>query len=184
MVDVDNIVQVLAPAVTALGLDLYDVDVTGGGRARVMRVMVDRDGGVDLDAITGATEAITPILDARRSTTRSGPYTLEVSSAVSSDHSAPRPLPAGDGGHHLRQAPRGRDSPSGRVPGVVIAVADDVGSSSGSTTTPSSGSPSTTSRRPTRSSSGATAPRRNRNRAKPNTRKPRDAPPEQEAVRR
>ncbi len=64
MVDVDTIVQVLAPAVTDLGLDLYDVDVTGSGRARILRVMVDREGGVDLEAIAAATQAVSPLLDA------------------------------------------------------------------------------------------------------------------------
>jgi len=81
MVDVDNIVQVLAPAVADLGLDLYDVDVTGSGRARILRVMVDRDGGVDLEAIAAATQAVSPLLDAPPlDAVIPGPYALEVSS--------------------------------------------------------------------------------------------------------
>src|SRR4051794_17222593 len=81
MVDIDNIVQVLAPAVTDLGLDLYDVDVTGSGRARILRVMVDRDGGVDLEAIAAATQAVSPLLDAPPlDAVIPGPYALEVSS--------------------------------------------------------------------------------------------------------
>jgi len=81
MVDVDNIVQVLAPAVADLGLDLYDVDVTGSGRARILRVMVDRDGGVDLEAIAAATQAVSPLLDAPPlDSVIPGPYALEVSS--------------------------------------------------------------------------------------------------------
>ena len=64
MVDVDTIAQALAPAVSELGLELYDVDVSGSGRARILRVMVDRDGGVDLDAIADATQAVSPLLDA------------------------------------------------------------------------------------------------------------------------
>src|SRR5215213_11012600 len=81
MVDVDNIVQILAPAVTELGLDLYDVDLTGSGRARILRVMVDRDGGVDLEAIAAATQAVSPLLDAPPlDAAIPGPYALEVSS--------------------------------------------------------------------------------------------------------
>jgi ribosome maturation factor RimP len=81
MVDIDNIVQILAPAVTDLGLDLYDVDVTGSGRARILRVMVDRDGGVDLEAIAAATQAVSPLLDAPPlDAAIPGPYALEVSS--------------------------------------------------------------------------------------------------------
>ena len=81
MVDVDTIVQVLAPAVSELGLDLYDVDLSGSGRARVLRVMVDRDGGVDLEAIADATRAVSPLLDAAPlDAVVAGPYALEVSS--------------------------------------------------------------------------------------------------------
>jgi ribosome maturation factor RimP len=81
MVDVNAIVQVLAPAVADLGLDLYDVDVTGSGRARILRVMVDRDGGVDLEAIAAATQAVSPLLDAPPlDAVVPGPYALEVSS--------------------------------------------------------------------------------------------------------
>jgi ribosome maturation factor RimP len=81
MVDIDTIVQVLAPAVTDLGLDLYDVDVTGSGRARILRVMVDREGGVDLEAIAAATQAVSPLLDAAPlDAVVAGPYALEVSS--------------------------------------------------------------------------------------------------------
>jgi ribosome maturation factor RimP len=81
MVDVDTILQTLAPAVSALGLELYDVEVSGSGRARVLRVMVTRDGGVDLDAIADATQAVSPLLDAPPlESLIAGPYALEVSS--------------------------------------------------------------------------------------------------------
>jgi ribosome maturation factor RimP len=81
MVDVDTIAQVLAPAVSALGLDLYDVDLSGSGRARILRVMVDREGGVDLDAIADATTAVSPLLDTSPlDAVIAGPYALEVSS--------------------------------------------------------------------------------------------------------
>ena len=81
MVDVDTIAQALAPAVSELGLELYDVDVSGSGRARILRVMVDRDGGVDLDAIADATQAVSPLLDAPPlDAVIAGPYALEVSS--------------------------------------------------------------------------------------------------------
>jgi ribosome maturation factor RimP len=81
MVDVDTIVRALAPAVADAGLDLYDVEVTGSGRARVLRVLVDREGGVDLDAIADATRAISVLLDAPPlDAAINGPYALEVSS--------------------------------------------------------------------------------------------------------
>lgn len=81
MTNVDTIVQALAPVVGALDLDLYDIEITGAGRARVVRVLIDREGGVDLEAIAAATEAISPILDASPvDTMLAGPYALEVSS--------------------------------------------------------------------------------------------------------
>jgi ribosome maturation factor RimP len=81
MVDVDTVAQILAPAVAELGLSLYDVEVSGSGRARILRVMVDREGGVDLDAIADATRAVSPLLDAAPiDAVITGPYALEVSS--------------------------------------------------------------------------------------------------------
>ncbi|HEX4491487.1 MAG TPA: hypothetical protein VH914_09810 [Acidimicrobiia bacterium] len=57
----------VAPVVSGLGLDLYDVEITGSGHARAIRVVVDkRDAaegeGVDLDLITDATRVLAPEL--------------------------------------------------------------------------------------------------------------------------
>ena len=41
----------IAPILADLGLELYDLDHAGG----VLRVVVDRPGGVDIDAIADAT---------------------------------------------------------------------------------------------------------------------------------
>ena len=68
----------LAPVVAGLGLDLYDVELNGSGATRTLRVTVERAGGVDLEAITDVTRAISPVLDAEPSLT--GAYLLEVSS--------------------------------------------------------------------------------------------------------
>ena len=57
---VEALRQRLAPAIAALGLDLYDIELTGGGGGRTLRVTVT---GVDLDAITAVTQAISPLLD-------------------------------------------------------------------------------------------------------------------------
>jgi ribosome maturation factor RimP len=81
MANVDSIVQAIAPVVGALGLDLYDIEITGAGRARVVRVLIDQAGGIDLEAIAAATEAISPVLDSPPvDTMLAGPYALEVSS--------------------------------------------------------------------------------------------------------
>jgi ribosome maturation factor RimP len=68
----------LAPIVAGLGLDLYDVELNGSGAARTLRVTIEREGGVDLDAITDVTRAVSPVLDAEPSL--AGSYLLEVSS--------------------------------------------------------------------------------------------------------
>lgn len=70
---------VLAPPLEALGLDLEAVDLTKAGKHSVLRVAVDRDGGVDMDAIADATRAVSAVLD-ETDLMGQGAYTLEVSS--------------------------------------------------------------------------------------------------------
>lgn len=73
----ETIVAVVEPVLAPLGLELFDVQFSGSGRARTVRVLVDRDGGVDLDAITAASERIQPALDDLDAL---GQFALEVSS--------------------------------------------------------------------------------------------------------
>ena len=69
----------LEPVVTALGLDLEDLDVQASGRRRRVSVVIDRDGGVDLDGIAAASRAVSDALDASDAM-GDDPYTLEVTS--------------------------------------------------------------------------------------------------------
>jgi ribosome maturation factor RimP len=69
----------LAPALAGAGFDLEDVTVARAGRRSVLRVVVDRDGGVDLDAVAEASRLVGGVLDADEELLR-GPYTLEVTS--------------------------------------------------------------------------------------------------------
>jgi len=78
VVEVETVRDAVEPVVARLGLELVDVEVVGAGRGRTLRVTIDRDGGVDLDGITAATEAVSPIIDGIDTLT--GAYTLEVSS--------------------------------------------------------------------------------------------------------
>lgn len=82
MAEVDPmILETVTDVLDARGLELYDLEVTGAGRARVVRVLVTAPGGVDLDVIAAATEAVSPALDAPEITRQlPGPYALEVSS--------------------------------------------------------------------------------------------------------
>ena len=74
----DALRAAIEPAVAALGLDLYDVELLGGASARTLRVTVTRPEGVDLDAITDVTKAVSPIVD--DAAPINGAYLLEVSS--------------------------------------------------------------------------------------------------------
>jgi ribosome maturation factor RimP len=59
-----------------VGLQLWDVDVT----ADVVKILVERDGGVDLDALTVANEVLSGLLDAHDELVPSNAYQLVVSS--------------------------------------------------------------------------------------------------------
>jgi ribosome maturation factor RimP len=66
------------PAVGALGFDLYDVELLGGANARTLRVTITSPKGIDLEAITQVTHAVSPIVDDADAV--NGSYLLEVSS--------------------------------------------------------------------------------------------------------
>ncbi len=53
----------LTGPLAALGLDVEAVEVTPAGKRRVLRVAVDKDGGVTLDDVADATREISEVLD-------------------------------------------------------------------------------------------------------------------------
>jgi ribosome maturation factor RimP len=69
---------VVGRVVETAGLELVEVTFRREGKGRVLRVTVDRRGGVDLDAIAETSEQLSRRLDAEGFAP--GPYTLEVSS--------------------------------------------------------------------------------------------------------
>ena len=69
---------VVRPVVEGQGLELVDVTFRREAGRRVLRVIIDRDGGIDLDTIAQTSERISRRLDVEGY--RPGPYTLEVSS--------------------------------------------------------------------------------------------------------
>ncbi|NUO96524.1 MAG: ribosome maturation factor RimP [Nonomuraea sp.] len=75
----DHLMKLLEPVVSAEGLDLEDVTVTQAGKRRLLRVIVDRDGGVSLDDIADVSQAVSTALDDDDVMGQSA-YTLEVSS--------------------------------------------------------------------------------------------------------
>lgn len=75
----DHLTGLIGPTVQGMGLDLDVLELTTAGRRRVLRVVVDREGGVSLDDIAAATRAVSRALD-DDSTLGEQPYTLEVTS--------------------------------------------------------------------------------------------------------
>lgn len=73
--DVEALVR---PVVESSGLELWDVAFRGEGGRSVLRVSVDREGGIDLDAIAEVSERLSRRLDLEDFGPRG--YTLEVSS--------------------------------------------------------------------------------------------------------
>jgi ribosome maturation factor RimP len=71
---VEDLYAALQPVVVAAGLELIDVELKSG----VLQVTVDREGGVDLEALTDANRAVSSVLDELDPIP--GRYSLEVSS--------------------------------------------------------------------------------------------------------
>ncbi len=77
--DSSRIAAALRDQLSVLGLDLEAVELTPAGKRRVLRVAVDKDGGVTLDDIAEATRAVSTELDDDDLMGEST-YTLEVTS--------------------------------------------------------------------------------------------------------
>ncbi|HXW44211.1 MAG TPA: ribosome maturation factor RimP [Streptosporangiaceae bacterium] len=77
--DADRLTRLLEPVIRAMGMDLEGVRVTAAGRRRLLRVTIDADGGVSLDAIALASRELSARLDGSP-VMGELPYTLEVSS--------------------------------------------------------------------------------------------------------
>lgn len=112
---------VLEPVVAHAGYDLEEFTITPAGRRRVVRVMVDRDGGVSLDDVADVTRDISIALDASEVLGET-PYVLEVSSP-----GVDRPLRES---RHWRRAVgrlvRVSLAGGGSVTGRVVRLDDDV----------------------------------------------------------
>jgi ribosome maturation factor RimP len=78
-----RLVELLEPVVAGCGHDLDDLTVQQAGRRSVVRVVVDRDGGVSLDDVAEVSRVVSEALDeldTRDPSAFGGSYTLEVSS--------------------------------------------------------------------------------------------------------
>ncbi len=66
------------PLVERCGCDLVAVEITGDRQGPILRLVIDRPGGVDIDDCTRVTHAVSPELDVEDPL--DAPYRLEVSS--------------------------------------------------------------------------------------------------------
>jgi ribosome maturation factor RimP len=77
--DSRQLTRLLEPVVHAMNMDLEGIRVSTAGRRRLLRVIVDADGGVSLDDIALASRELSSRLDGAAEM-GDAPYTLEVSS--------------------------------------------------------------------------------------------------------
>src|SRR4051794_16648610 len=106
----DLLAEQLTGPIGSLGLDLEAVDLSSAGKRRVLRVAIDKDGGVTMDDIADATREVSRVLDETDGRGEQA-YPLEVSSpGVARPLTLPR---------HWRRNP-------GRLVKVVPAEGDPV----------------------------------------------------------
>ncbi len=75
---VTRLTEVLEPEAQARGLELVAVEQAGGKGVPVLRVLLDSEDGINLDAVAAANEWVCAAIDAEAPFSQ--PYTLEVSS--------------------------------------------------------------------------------------------------------
>jgi ribosome maturation factor RimP len=75
----EQLATLVDECVSDLGFDVEAIELTPAGNKRVLRIALDRDGGVGIDHITQATRALSEVLDAS-DVMGTQPYTLEVTS--------------------------------------------------------------------------------------------------------
>lgn len=74
----EEVKELVAPILQSLGFELFDVTFTRSGGYSLLRVFIDKDGGVTIDDCQNASREIAAILDVKDRVP--GRYNLEVSS--------------------------------------------------------------------------------------------------------
>lgn len=75
----NRVADLLAPLVEKRGIDLEEVVIKPAGRRSIVQILIDRDGGVDLDLVAAVSREISDALDAT-DLLGNNPYTLDVGS--------------------------------------------------------------------------------------------------------
>ena len=86
----EQILQILEPIASGMGLDLEDVEIKSAGKNSIVQVSIDKDGGINLDEVAQISNQISEALDAQ-DVLGEKPYTLEVGSpGIDKDLTHPR----------------------------------------------------------------------------------------------
>lgn len=75
---VERVIALLEPVAQREGYELVAVEVAGAAHTPILRVFLDKEGGLDIDSLVAANEWVSEALDA--ADVISSAYTLEVSS--------------------------------------------------------------------------------------------------------
>src|SRR5437868_7918887 len=77
--DVDRVREIAERVAASTGLEIVEVEMRGGGKARMLRIFIDKPGGVTHEDCANLSREVGTILDVEDAVV-GGSYTLEVSS--------------------------------------------------------------------------------------------------------
>jgi len=78
-VDLDHIHAIVERVAASLGVEVVEVELRGGGKARMLRIFIDKPAGVTHEDCATLSREVSTIFDVEDAMP-GGPYTLEVSS--------------------------------------------------------------------------------------------------------
>jgi ribosome maturation factor RimP len=78
-VDLDQVRAIVERVASSQGLEVVEVELRGGGKARMLRIFIDKPNGVTHEDCASVSREVGTILDVEDAMP-GGPYTLEVSS--------------------------------------------------------------------------------------------------------
>ncbi len=121
---VDEVRDLAEAVARRRALRLWDVEMTGTSGRSVIRVLVDADGGVDLDTVAQVAEEVSRGLDLRDPI--SGRYTLEVSSpGIERTLRSPEHFELSIGSKVVVKTKEPTAAGSHRIDGVILSAGPD-----------------------------------------------------------
>jgi ribosome maturation factor RimP len=78
-VDLDHIHAIVERVAASLGVEVVEIDLRGGGKARMLRIFIDKPGGVTHEDCANLSREVSTIFDVEDAVP-GGSYVLEVSS--------------------------------------------------------------------------------------------------------